>query len=219
MSLLVMINEFVIDLISQAGYLGIFLAMFIEGIFTPIPSEIIVPLAGFLASIGRFNIVLVVLVSSLGAASGSSIAYLIGYRLGRPFIDRFGKYFGFGHDSLCRADAWFERWGNYGILIGHSLPGIRSIISFPAGIAKMDFKRFVLFTFMGAVIWNTVLAVAGYLLGASYLVISERIGEWKLDWVILGAVAIIFLAWVAYGRWKKVKCRTEADEIDPQLPR
>lgn len=212
MSLLATINDLVIGLIDQAGYVGIYLAMFIEGVFTPIPSEIIVPLAGYLASTGRFDIVLVILVSSLGAVSGSTVAYFIGYRLGRPFVDRYGKYFGFGHDSLCRADAWFERWGNYGILFGHALPGVRSVISFPAGMAKMDIKRFILFTFSGALIWNTVLTVAGYLLGESYLLISEKLGEWKVDWLILAALGIILVAWVWHGRRKKAKCQPKPDE-------
>ncbi|HPT74088.1 MAG TPA: DedA family protein [Methanomassiliicoccaceae archaeon] len=209
MSILETLNDLVIGLIDQSGYLGIFLAMFIEGIFTPIPSEIIVPLAGYLASVGRFNIVLVVLISSAGATSGSSVAYLIGRRLGRPFVDRYGRYFGFGHDSLCKADAWFDRWGNYGILLGHSLPGIRSVISFPAGIAKMGFTRFVIFTFVGALIWNSVLMVAGYLLGASYLRISESLEGWDL--VILAAIGVAFIAWVAYGRWKNnnSECRDQ----------
>ncbi|NLK25790.1 MAG: DedA family protein [Euryarchaeota archaeon] len=201
MNLITMINELVIGLIETTGYAGIFLAMFIEGIFTPIPSEIIVPFAGYLASVGRFNIILVVLISSLGAAAGSTIAYFIGRQLGRPFIDRFGRYFGFGHDSMSRAEAWFERWGNYGILAGHSLPGIRSIISFPAGISKMDLKRFILFTFMGATIWNTVLTVAGYLLGEYYLVFAENLDGW--DIVILAAVCIAFIVYVLYGRWKR----------------
>lgn len=212
MSLLATINDLVIGLIDQAGYVGIYLAMFIEGVFTPIPSEIIVPLAGYLASTGRFDIVLVVLISSLGAVSGSTVAYFIGYRLGRPFVDRYGKYFGFGHESLCRADAWFERWGNYGILLGHSLPGVRSVISFPAGIAKMDIKRFILFTFFGALIWNTVLTVAGYLLGASYILISITLGKWNVDWIILAALGIILLAWVWHGRRKRAKCHLKTDE-------
>lgn len=102
---------------------------------------------------------------------------------------------------MCRADGWFERWGNYGILLGHALPGIRSIISFPAGIAKMNFKRFFLFTFIGAAIWNTVLTVAGYYLGEAYLSISESLEGWDL--VIIAVVAIVFLAYVLYGRWKQ----------------
>lgn len=200
MNLIEMINETIISLISTAGYPGIFLAMFIEGIFTPLPSELIMPLAGYLASIGEFNIVLVIMVGSLGAVCGSSIAYLIGRRLGRPFLDRYGRYLGFGADSMGRAELWFAKWGNYGILIGHSLPGIRSIISFPAGIAKMDFKRFALFTFAGAMIWNTVLAVGGYLLGEMYISFAESLDGW--DVVIIAAVAVIFLTYVLYGRWK-----------------
>jgi len=200
MNILETINELVIGLIDAAGYPGIFLAMFVEGIFTPIPSEIIVPFAGYLASIGRLDAILVVLVSSLGAVTGSTVAYFIGRRLGRPFMDRFGRYFGFGADSMCRAEAWFKRWGSYGILIGHSLPGIRSVISFPAGISKMDLRRFVLFTFIGAMVWNTVLTAAGYLLGEYYISIAERLDGWDL--VILAAVGAIFVTWVVYGRWR-----------------
>jgi membrane protein DedA with SNARE-associated domain len=200
MNLIEMINETVISLISTAGYPGIFLAMFIEGIFTPIPSELIMPLAGYLASIGEFNIVLVIVIGSLGAVCGSSIACLLGRKLGRPFMDRYGRYFGFGPDSMCRADAWFAKWGNYGILIGHALPGVRSIISFPAGIARMNFQRFALFTFLGAMIWNTVLAVSGYLLGELYITFAQSLDGW--DVVIIAVVAIVFIAYVLYGRWK-----------------
>jgi membrane protein DedA with SNARE-associated domain len=195
------ITEWAISLITSGGYLGIFLAMLVEGIFTPIPSELIMPLAGYLASIGEFSLIMVILVGSLGAVCGSTIAYFIGRKLGRPFMDRFGRYFGFGVDSLDRADAWFARWGSYGILIGHSLPGVRSIISFPAGIARMDVRRFMLFTFLGAMIWNMVLCTAGYLLGEYYIEIVEKLDGWDL--VIIGAVVIIFLAYVLYGRWKR----------------
>jgi membrane protein DedA with SNARE-associated domain len=200
MNLIEIINLAIISLISTVGYLGIFLAMFIEGVFTPLPSELIMPMAGYLASIGRFNIVLVIVVGSLGAVCGSSIAYLIGRQLGRPFLDRYGRYVGFGADSMCRAEAWFAKWGNYGILIGHALPGIRSIISFPAGIAKMDYLRFALFTFVGAMIWNTVLTVSGYLLGEMYLTFAESLDGW--DVVIIAVVVVIFLTYVLYGRWK-----------------
>lgn len=210
MNLLEMINQLVIGLIDSSGYLGIFLAMFVEGIFTPIPSEIIVPFAGYLASIGRLDAVLVVLVSSLGATAGSTVAYLIGRQLGRPFMDRFGKYFGFGPDSMCRAEAWFKRWGSYGILVGHSLPGIRSVISFPAGISRMDLRRFVLFTFVGATVWNTVLTLAGYFLGEYYIAFAESLDGWDL--VILAAVAVIFVAWVVYGRWRAKRMASCQDE-------
>lgn len=200
MNIVETIIDWILALITSAGYLGIFLAMFVEGILTPIPSELIIPFAGYLASTGQMDIGLVILVGSLGAVCGSTIAYLIGRWLGRPFFDRFGKYLGFGPDSMCRAEAWFAKWGNYGILIGHSLPGVRSIISFPAGISKMDIKRFALFTFIGAAIWNTVLAVAGYLLGDAFRDIARSLDGWDL--AILVVVGAAFLAYILYGRWK-----------------
>jgi membrane protein DedA with SNARE-associated domain len=169
MNIIEMLNDWILVLISTAGYLGIFLAMFVEGILTPIPSELIMPFAGYLCSTGELNIVLVVLAGSLGAVAGSTVSYYLGKLLGRRFLDRFGRYFGLGPESLSRADTWFARWGSYGILIGHAVPGIRSIISFPAGIARMDVKRFVLFTFLGATIWNSVLVSAGFLLVGPFL--------------------------------------------------
>jgi membrane protein DedA with SNARE-associated domain len=213
MNLIEMVNDWMLVLISSAGYLGIFVAMFVEGILTPIPSELIMPFAGYLCSTGELNIVLVILVGSLGAVGGSTIAYLLGRSLGRPFLDRFGRYLGLGPDSLDRADAWFVKWGNYGILIGHALPGIRSIISFPAGIARMDIKRFALFTFIGATIWNTVLVVAGFLLGKYWIELSRGLDGW--DIAILVTVGAVFLGYIIYGRWRnkaKHHCAEESDD-------
>jgi membrane protein DedA with SNARE-associated domain len=215
MSIIETINDWILLLISSAGYLGIFLAMLIEGILTPIPSELIMPFAGYLAYTGQLNIVLVILVGSLGAACGSTVAYFLGRRLGRPFLDRFGRYFGLGPDSLCRADAWFGKWGSYGILIGHALPGIRSVISFPAGISRMDVRRFVLFTFIGATIWNSVLVTAGYLLGQYWIRFAESLDGW--DIVILGVAGAAVLGYILYHRWRNAKlasCPTERSEED-----
>jgi membrane protein DedA with SNARE-associated domain len=200
MNIIEMLNEWILLLISTAGYLGIFLAMFVEGILTPIPSELIMPFAGYLCSTGELNIVLVILVGSLGAVAGSTVAYFLGRVLGRRFLDRYGRYLGLGPDSLCRADAWFARWGSYGILIGHALPGIRSVISFPAGIARMDIKRFALFTFIGATIWNSVLVTAGFLLGQYWIQFARSLDGW--DIVILAVAAAVVLGYLAYGRWK-----------------
>jgi membrane protein DedA with SNARE-associated domain len=201
MNIIETLNDWILALISSAGYLGIFLAMFVEGILTPIPSELIMPFAGYLTSTGELNIVLVILVGSRGATAGSTIAYLLGRVLGRRFLDRYGRYFGLGPDSLCRADAWFAKWGSYGILVGHALPGIRSVISFPAGIARMDIRRFVVFTFMGATIWNTVLVSAGFMLGKYWIELARSLDGW--DIVILGVAAAVVLGYLLYGRWKR----------------
>jgi membrane protein DedA with SNARE-associated domain len=209
MNLIEMINEWMLALITSSGYLGIFLAMFIEGIFTPIPSELIMPFAGYLTSTGELSFVPVIIVGSLGATAGSTIAYLLGRKLGRPFLDRYGRFLGFGKDSLAKADAWFAKWGNYGILIGHAIPGIRSIISFPAGITKMDIRMFALFTFLGATVWNTVLVTAGYFLGEYWIQFSQGLDGW--DTVIIVGVAAVFVAYVLHGRWKH-RARSPCDE-------
>jgi len=202
------INQIIIDFISSSGYLGIFFAMFVEGILTPIPSEIIMPFAGYLASTGRFSLPLVILAGSLGATCGSSVAYGIARALGRPIVQRYGRYIFLDERKMDKADAWFKKWGNWGIMIGHTIPGVRSVISFPAGIFKMDFKRFVLFTFLGASIWNTVLASAGYLLGEYYLEFWQALEGW--DIVILVAVVAGVAAYLLYQN-RKAK-EQKADE-------
>jgi membrane protein DedA with SNARE-associated domain len=180
--------------------------MFVEGIFTPIPSELIMPFAGYLASTGHFFFPLVIVVGSLGAACGSSVAYGLARLVGRPVVERYGRFIFLDDKKVDRADAWFKRWGNWGILIGHALPGIRSVISFPAGIFKMDFKRFVIFTFLGALIWNTVLVSAGYLLGELYISFWKALEGW--DIVILAA-AILGVAGYLLYQGKKAGWRRE----------
>lgn len=192
------------DFIQLIGYPGIFLAMFVEGIITPIPSEIIVPFAGHLAAKGVFNIWLVIFVSSLGALLGSTGAYYIGYGVGRPFIRKWGKYFRIREEHMKRVEEWFEKYGDISILIGHSMPGTRSFISFPAGIGKMRLRNFMIFTFIGAMIWNTVLALLGYFLGEAVFKLAETFEYFDMA-VILG-VLVVFLAYIL---WKR-KTRQEA---------
>ena len=197
------INTAIIDLINNTGYVGVFLAMLVEGVFTPIPSELIMPFAGYVASTGELNFFLVILIGSLGAVVGSFIAYLLAYHLGRPILDRYGRFFGLNEKKMESAENWFKRWGVWGIFIGHSLPGIRSIISFPAGLAKMDRVKFVTFTFFGALVWNTVLVSAGYYLGENWIQFWE--GTDGLDYVILGALAVALVGYFLYLRRKKAK--------------
>jgi membrane protein DedA with SNARE-associated domain len=200
MGIIETLNQIIIDFISTSGYLGIFVAMFIEGIITPIPSELIMPFAGYLASTGMFSFPLVIIAGTLGATMGSTVAYGIARMVGRPLVDRYGKYIFLDQKKVDKADTWFKKWGSWGILIGHAIPGIRSIISFPAGIFKMDLKRFILFTFLGALIWNTVLSSIGYLLGEYYIEFWKAVDGWDL---IILAIAGIGLA--AYLLWQRKK--------------
>lgn len=204
------LNQFIIDLIEATGYLGIFLAMLVEGIFTPIPSELIMPFAGYVAYSGELNFFLVILVGSLGAVIGSSVAYMLALWLGRPLIDRFGIFFGLDEGKMASAERWFKRWGVWGIFIGHSLPGIRSVISFPAGLSKMDRKKFVMFTFSGALVWNTVLVTAGYLLGEEWMQFWERTDG--MEWVVLGLLGLVLVLYFLYKKRKGQVTRSSDSE-------
>jgi membrane protein DedA with SNARE-associated domain len=196
MGIIESLNQIIIDFISSSGYLGIFVAMLVEGIFTPIPSELIMPFAGYLASTGEFSLPLVILAGTLGATLGSTVAYGIARMVGRPLVDKYGKYILLDQKKVDKADAWFKKWGSWGILIGHAIPGIRSVISFPAGIFKMDLKRFVLFTFLGALIWNTVLSTAGYLLGEYYIEFWKAVDGWDLVILVIAGVGLaVYLLW------------------------
>ncbi len=194
------LNQIIIDLIETTGYLGIFLAMLVEGIFTPIPSELIMPFAGYVAYTGELNFFLVILVGSLGAVLGSSVAYMLALWLGRPLVDRFGMFFGLDEGKMASAERWFKRWGVWGIFIGHSLPGIRSVISFPAGLSRMDRKKFVMFTFSGALVWNTVLVTAGYTLGENWIQFWERTDG--MEWVVLGLLGLVLVLYFLYKKRK-----------------
>ena len=158
------------DLVEDLGVLGVFLASAIENFFTPIPSEPILPLIGYVAWLNRPEIFLVqaIVASTLGGLSGSSIFYLIGSRLGRPFMKRYGKYFLIGEDELQRAERWFLKYGWYSILFGRMVPGIRSVISFPAGLFRYNLKKFIALTLIGCLPWNSSLICLGYLLGREW---------------------------------------------------
>jgi membrane protein DedA with SNARE-associated domain len=203
------LNQFVIDFINSTGYLGLFFAMFIEGIITPIPSEAIVPFAGYLASIGQLNIVLVILIASVGATCGSTVSYGLARLLGRPFVLRFGKYIGINENSIKKADKWFAKYGKWGALFGPMLPGVRSIISYPAGLTKMDLRKYLPSFFIGALVWNTVLTLIGYNLGASWISFCKSMEG--LDLVIIATLAIGILSYLVYRRYHRKDSPIESE--------
>jgi membrane protein DedA with SNARE-associated domain len=138
--------------------------MFIEGVITPIPSEMILPFAGYLAAKGVLSLPLVVLVASLAAMLGSGGAYYLGLRFGRPFVLRWGKFLFLDASDLDRAERWFLRWGTVGVFLANCAPGSRSIAAYPAGAGRMPFVPFLAATFGGALVWNSVLTLAGWYL-------------------------------------------------------
>ena len=192
---------FVIAVISAGGYLGIALLMAIESACIPLPSELIMPFAGYLVSTGEFNIWLAATAGALGCNLGSIVAYEAGKRGGRPFVERWGKYLLIGPDELDAADRFFARWGSAAVLIGRLLPVIRTFIAFPAGVARMRLLPFHLYTFVGSWPFCFALALVGRELGERWNSDPRlKAAFHQLDAVILGVLVIA----VALYIWHRI---------------
>jgi membrane protein DedA with SNARE-associated domain len=160
--------EFIISFISRAGYLGIFFLMVLESAMIPIPSEIIMPFSGFLVSAGKFGPILVVIAGSLGNLVGSILTYYFGLKIGRAFIIKYGKYVFFKKEHLEFTERLFKNYGDKISFVGRLLPIIRTYVSLPAGIGRTNFIKFVFYTLIGSLIWNSVLTFAGMQLGNNW---------------------------------------------------
>lgn len=162
--------DWILSLVSENIYPGIFLASIIEVIFPPIPSEAIFPLAGYVVlknEMPFFHVIFVGIVGGIGATLGATIIYFVAKGIGRTGLERYLKYGRIKKDSLDKADRWFERYGDKSVLVGRVIPGIRSIVSIPAGIFNMRLTKFLLFTFVGSCAWSIGLAVSGYYFGVA----------------------------------------------------
>ncbi len=169
--IITVLATFTVGVISAGGYWGIVLLMAIESACVPLPSEIIMPFAGYLVSTGRFDIYLAATAGALGCNLGSIVAYEAGKRGGRPFVERWGRYILIGTDELDAADRFFARWGALAVLVGRLLPVIRTFIAFPAGVARMKLIPFHVYTFIGS--WPFCFALAW---------IGRELGEkWNSD--------------------------------------
>ncbi len=186
--------EWLVILIGSAGYWGVGFAMFLESFFAPIPSEIILPFSGFVASRGELNIWVVIIVATVAAYVGSLPFYLVG-RWGEKsvmnFLGKYGKYLFISKKDLDKGFQAFEEYGNGIVLVGRLIPIVRTVISFPAGVSKMKFWIFTLFTFIGTGIWSTILAMAGYLLGSQWEVVSEYVGKYEKIIIIVLLIAVV----------------------------
>jgi membrane protein DedA with SNARE-associated domain len=156
---------FIVATISTLGYGGIVLLMAIESACIPLPSEIIMPFSGYLVYTGRFNLWLVGIAGAFGCVAGSLVAYWVGMYGGRPLIEKYGKYVLVSHHDLDLADRWFSRFGEIIVFVSRLLPAIRTFIAFPAGVARMDLKKFIIYTFAGSLPWCLGLAYVGQKLG------------------------------------------------------
>jgi membrane protein DedA with SNARE-associated domain len=188
------ILEFITGLISSWGYAGIFVTMTLESALIFIPSEVVIPFAGFLAYMGEMNIWLIVLVSSLANVTGSIIAYEIGKYLGRGFIERYGKYVLLNMGHLRLVESWFDKYGSLTVLFCRMLPVVRTVNALPAGIGKMNFPRFCLYTFIGSIPWNLALVLVGYLLKQNWNILEKYSLYIDILAVLVAVAAIYYIA-------------------------
>lgn len=183
--------EYVLNLISNFGYFGMFLGMVLEAVIIVIPSEIILATGGILASNGTFSFIGASLVGILGSVFCAVIIYSMGYFGGRPFIEKYGKYFFMKKEDIEKSDIWFEKYGLKAALFGRCLPIIRTFISLPIGIARLDIKKFILYTSIGSIPWTLLFVSAGYMLGENWVVLKKYITILKIPIILVILVFII----------------------------
>ena len=198
-SLVELLGRFVIAVISQAGYPGIVLLMGIESACIPLPSEIIMPFSGYLVYTGRFKLAWVALAGAVGCNAGSLVAYYVGAFGGRPLAERYGRYVLVTRHDLELADRWFARYGDWAVFFARLLPVVRTFIALPAGVARMNFLRFNIYTFLGSLPWCLALAYAGLKLGERWTILRAYFHRFDTAILIL---IVIAAAWFIRNRWR-----------------
>lgn len=185
----------VISVIDWSGYFGVFFLMLVESCGIPMPSEVIMPFAGFLVAKGKLMFWLVVLLGAFGNLVGSWLAYFIGAKGGRPLLEKYGKYVLISRHDLDLADKWFARYGQLTVFFGRLLPVVRTFISFPAGVAKMNFKKFSFYTLAGALPWSLLFAWLGVKMGNNWDLIRAKLHNFDLLMVFIVLALIIWYVW------------------------
>lgn len=201
------IIDWLVKIIETIGYPGVMLSMFVESFFAPIPSELILPFSGFVASSGALNIYLTIILASIAAYLGTLPFYFIG-RWGKGKVDmflrKFGKYLFIKEEDLDKGYAIFAKHGNKMIFFGRLIPIVRTVISFPAGVADMNFLLFSAYTLAGTLIWSSLLAGAGYLLGDNWDVVGGYISKYEKVIIIIGIICVgLFVAKGVYDLVKR----------------
>ena len=189
-----------VDLIFDWGYLGIFIMMAIESSFIPFPSEIVLVPAGYLASKDEMSITYIMMSAVSGSLIGAFVNYYLAFTLGRKFLLRYGKYFFISPEALDKMERYFKKHGHISTFSGRLVPGIRQLISIPAGLAKMNLLEFTFFTTLGAGIWALILTLLGYYIGENETLIKEYLKQ-----ITIAVVALLLVIGVLYFRYQKKK--------------
>ena len=192
--------RWLVDIIGTMGYPGIVFLMFIESTFIPLPSEIVIPPAGYLISQNKMSWTGVILSGTVGSLLGALFNYAIAVYLGRPFILRYGKYFGVSQKHFFKGEKYFLKHGNISTFIGRLVLGIRHYISFPAGLCRMHLAKFCFYTAAGAAIWVGVLAYIGYFVGNNQEKVAEVTKQWSI--VIIIGCALMVIGYIFWHRRK-----------------
>lgn len=196
------VGNFALSTISSLGYAGIFFLMVLESMVIPVPSELVMPFAGFLAAQGNFNILFIIVVSTLGSITGSLISYYIGKRWGTQLIESYGKYILVNHEDLKKTEAWFTKRGEITIFFSRLVPVVRHLISLVAGVGRMKVKKFSIYTIAGAAVWNSFLVYLGHTLGQHWNEIAQYTEELDIVIVILLIIGIVYYIYRHLSRRK-----------------
>ena len=192
------------DVIERLGAIGVALLVILENVFPPIPSEIVLPFAGFVAQRGDGSVVVMIVAATVGAVVGALILYYVAALIGPArlgvFIAKFGRWFGVKPADLARAEQWFDRHAVAAVLLGRCVPLIRSVVSVPAGFRRMPLVPFIVCTALGSAVWNTALIGAGAALGNQWENVEPYVAI--LQWLVLAAIAL-FLMWFVYGKIRR----------------
>lgn len=199
------LSEWILMVMDKLGLVGVALMMFLENVFPPIPSELIMPAAGFAAAIGELSLISVIIAGTIGSVLGALPLYYLGSRLDETRLirltERYGKYLLITPKDIISAQAWFDRHGKTVVFFGRMIPAIRSLISIPAGMARMSLLPFLMLTAMGSMMWSTLLAYAGFVLGANYKKVGIYI-ESVSHYVVL--LMVLIFSYLLYRRIKTV---------------
>ena len=195
------IVDIIVNFAREFGYLGIFIMMFLESTFFPFPSEVAMIPAGYLASQGEMNLVLAIVIGTAGSLMGALFNYYLARKFGRVGVLKFGKYFFFTEEKLQKMEKFFVDHGSFSTFVARLIPGVRQLVSLPAGLSKMNLGKFALHTTLGAGLWVIVLALLGYIIGGNEALIKAYLHQ-----IVLGTLFLIVLASVIYVyRYKRAK--------------
>lgn len=201
------IVDWVVGLMTAIGAPGVGIAIALETVFPPIPSELVLPLAGFTAGQGRYPVWAAIVWATAGSVTGALVMYYLGAAWGQKRLAALADRIPLtSHEDVDRAVDWFRRHGRSAVFLGRLVPGVRSLISIPAGIDRMPMAEFLLFTTLGSGLWNTALILAGYALGARYAVVERYVNEFSgVIAIIVGGLVLWFVGKRMLGRFRELR--------------